>query len=393
MKERCSVQTPPLNARLTIGRVPRVLALVAFLIGTIVSSLTLAPARPAEAAYSVGTIVRTTTNLNLRSGPGTGYGVVLVMSSGSSFKITGSYNKGFYPGRYNGTKGWASADFLTTGGGSSSGSTSGSGSTPTSSDTGTATVTTSLNLRSGPSTGDGVIAVMPAGSTVTLTGQASNGFVSVTYQGMSGWAYQSYLGSGGSSGSGSNSGSGSTPSETGTAYTTTAVNLRSGASTSNSVITVVPSGAAVTLTGQSSNGFVSVSYNGSNGWLYASYVSSSNPGSGSGNGSGSGAGSGSGSGPGSDGVWSEQEIINLIYEAAAYYGQSGDDMLRVARCESLLNPSLIHPAYNASGLFQFLPSTWATTPYADQYILDPVANAYAAAWMWSVGRRNEWVCQ
>jgi hypothetical protein len=155
----------------------------------------------------------------------------------------------------------------------------------------------------------------------------------------------------------------------------------------------VPSGAAVTLNGQTSNGFVSVSYGGNNGWLYADYVSSSNPGSGSGSGSGSNSGSGSGSGPGSDGVWSEQEIINLIYEAAAYYGQNGDDMLRVARCESLLNPSLIHPAYQASGLFQFLPGTWATTPYASQYILDPVANAYAAAWMWSVGRRGEWVCQ
>src|SRR5690606_15519931 len=98
-------------------------------------------------------------------------------------------------------------------------------------------------------------------------------------------------------------------------------------------------------------------------------------------------------GPGSDGVWSEGEIIDLIYEAAAYYGQPADDMLRVARCESLLNPSLIHPAYQASGLFQFLPGTWATTPYASFYILDPVANAYAAAWMWSVGRRGEWVCQ
>ena len=38
MKERGDVQTPPLNARAGIGRVPRVLALVAFLVGTVVSS-------------------------------------------------------------------------------------------------------------------------------------------------------------------------------------------------------------------------------------------------------------------------------------------------------------------------------------------------------------------
>jgi hypothetical protein len=40
-----------------------------------------------------------------------------------------------------------------------------------------------------------------------------------------------------------------------------------------------------------------------------------------------------------------------------------------------------------------MPGTWATTPYADQDIFDATANANAAAWMWSVGRRNEWTCQ
>ena len=82
-----------------------------------------------------------------------------------------------------------------------------------------------------------------------------------------------------------------------------------------------------------------------------------------------------------------------LNEAAAYYGQNGDAMLRVARCESNLDPYNVTPPYEASGLFQFLPGTWATTPYADENIFDPEINAYAAAWMWSVGRRNEWVCQ
>ena len=53
----------------------------------------------------------------------------------------------------------------------------------------------------------------------------------------------------------------------------------------------------------------------------------------------------------------------------------------------------VNPYSNASGLFQFLPGTWKTTPFADQDIFDPTANAEAAAWMWSVGRRNEWTCQ
>ena len=75
------------------------------------------------------------------------------------------------------------------------------------------------------------------------------------------------------------------------------------------------------------------------------------------------------------------------------HSHSRDDMLRVATCESGLDPSNYTPPYGASGLFQFLPGTWATTPYAGYDIFDPWANANAAGWMWSVGRRGEWVCQ
>jgi len=92
-------------------------------------------------------------------------------------------------------------------------------------------------------------------------------------------------------------------------------------------------------------------------------------------------------------TYTRDEIIAIIYAAADAYGQSRVDMLRVATCESNLDPYNVTPPYSASGLFQFLPGTWATTPYKDQSIFDPVANANAAAWMWSVGRRNEWVCK
>ncbi len=87
------------------------------------------------------------------------------------------------------------------------------------------------------------------------------------------------------------------------------------------------------------------------------------------------------------------DITAIITAAAQRYGQSPAAMIAVAQCESSLNPNAYNGQYGASGLFQFLPSTWATTPYASSNIFDPYANANAAAWMWSVGRRNEWVCQ
>jgi hypothetical protein len=149
------------------------------------------------------------------------------------------------------------------------------------------------------------------------------------------------------------------------------------------VLLVIPAGAAVELTGDQQNGFLGVIYNGQRGWAYGDYLQTV---SGSNDGGSSGV-------DGSDG-WSQDEIIAIIYAAADRYGQSREDMLRVARCESGLNPRAVGAApYYATGLFQFLRSTWASTPYANEDIFDPVANANAAGWMWSVGRRNEWVCQ
>jgi hypothetical protein len=91
--------------------------------------------------------------------------------------------------------------------------------------------------------------------------------------------------------------------------------------------------------------------------------------------------------------YSEQQIIDIIYEAAANYGQSGDDMLRVARCESGLNPNAVGGGGAYHGLFQFVPSTFAGTPYGQYDIYDPWANANAAGWMWSEGKKSNWVCQ
>lgn len=282
---------------------------------------------------SSGTNATVTTDLNLRSGPSTNDTVLTVMPGGSRVTVTGAAQDGFYPVTYNGTSGWASGDYLSldsgapssgsSGDGSSSGGSSSSGSSgsgsPSGAATGTATTTSALNLRSGPGTSYDVLEVMPAGASVTLTGQSQDDYLSVSYQGTSGWAAAAYLdtsgssgsGTGASSGSGSDSGSGTgsgTDSGTGaatgsgqTATVTSSLNLRSGPGTNYDVIDVMPAGATVTLTGQSQNDYLSVSYQGTNGWAAAAYLDTSgSAGSGSGSGSGStssgDAGSGSGTG-------------------------------------------------------------------------------------------------
>ena len=90
---------------------------------------------------------------------------------------------------------------------------------------------------------------------------------------------------------------------------------------------------------------------------------------------------------------SEQEIHNFIAKAAKKYGQSENAMVRVARCESVLDPCAVNRSGPYYGLFQYLKSTWKTTPYGDRDIFDPEAQSLATGWMWKQGRKNEWACQ
>jgi hypothetical protein len=90
---------------------------------------------------------------------------------------------------------------------------------------------------------------------------------------------------------------------------------------------------------------------------------------------------------------SEQQILAYISQAARKYGQPERDMVRVARCESTLNPCAVNHSGPYYGLFQYLKSTWRSTPYGNRDIFDPEAQALATGWMWKQGRRNEWVCQ
>ena len=56
------------------------------------------------------------------------------------------------------------------------------------------------------------------------------------------------------------------------------LNLRSGPSTSNSVLLVMPDGAEVGVTGSVQNGFLPVRYNGTDGWAFAQFLSDTEPG-------------------------------------------------------------------------------------------------------------------
>jgi hypothetical protein len=88
-----------------------------------------------SASYPIGTTLATTANLNFRTGPSTGYRIILVMPNGSR-AVTTDYTtprNGFYKIRYGGYEGWSYGGYLRVvslpgGGGGTSGGSTGSSS-------------------------------------------------------------------------------------------------------------------------------------------------------------------------------------------------------------------------------------------------------------------------
>jgi Transglycosylase SLT domain len=87
-------------------------------------------------------------------------------------------------------------------------------------------------------------------------------------------------------------------------------------------------------------------------------------------------------------------IQQIILDAFAPLGPGAQQWaLRVAKCESGYNPNAVNRSSGASGLFQFLPSTWASLPQHNQSVFNPVANAQAAAVLYQRSGPNQWSCK
>jgi hypothetical protein len=87
-------------------------------------------------------------------------------------------------------------------------------------------------------------------------------------------------------------------------------------------------------------------------------------------------------------------IAKIIYDAFSPLGSRAVQWaINVAYCESRYHPNSVNTDSGASGLFQFMPSTWSGTPWANQSPFDPVANANAAAWLYNRYGPGRWTCQ
>jgi uncharacterized protein YraI len=224
------------------------------------------PNPPSQPAPPTAGTATTTDSLNLRAGAGTNFTVVTVMPRGARVTLSGKTANGFYELTWSGNTGWASGDYLQFASTPPSNPAPQPSPTPPTapppaSPSGTAVTKDSLNLRTGPGTTYGVVTVMPAQSRVALTGRSQNNFLELSFNGQKGWAHRDYLAV-----------DGTTPAPQTSATAIDRLNLRSGPATSYPVLTVIPTGGTVKLTGQTNNGFHSVSFNGYTGWAFSSVL-------------------------------------------------------------------------------------------------------------------------
>ena len=151
-------------------------------------------------------------------------------------------------------------------GGSTGGNT---GSSTGSIGTGVVDIKGGLNIRSSASWSASVLKTIADGTTVTVN-EESNGWYKITAEGVTGWVAKDYIKIVSSSSSGGSS-NGAATLGVGT-VTASSLNVRSGASTSASIIGSLTKGTTVTLL-EKSGDWYKIKYGSTTGWVSASYIS------------------------------------------------------------------------------------------------------------------------
>jgi uncharacterized protein YgiM (DUF1202 family) len=288
---------------LRVGAAALVLALVAV-------SLT-HPGTAFAANFSPGEVLQVDTpSLNVRSAPGTGSGVVTVLSGGTKVTIVeGPVAKNGYNWyKIASPSGWLIGEGLApvgngNPGGNPGGNPSGSGYAP---GTNVVVSTDALNLRSKASLTGSVLTVLPNGTAAVVVSGTLSGdgysWYEIKAWGQTGFAVADFLSPAGSDGNGGGGGGSQVPPSSKATVATNALNVRATAGTGAAVVTVLPWGTSVSVhSGPVSSGGYSwyeISSAAGSGWAAGEFLSFG----------GNGGGNSGGIGPGSTVVVSDGPV-------------------------------------------------------------------------------------
>ena len=221
-----------------------------------------------------GQVVNVHSSLNVRSGASTSSSVIGSLSNGSKVIIVGESGS-WYKINYGNTTGYVSKDYVQASGEQNSSSESSSQGTTSGKSGQVVNVHSSLNVRSGASTSSSVIGSLSNGSKVTIVGE-SGSWYKINYGNTTGYVSKDYIQSSGESNNSSNSGNSSSETASNkSGYVVnvhSSLNVRSGASTSSSVIGSLSNGSKVTIVGESGSWY-KINYGNTTGYVSKEYVS------------------------------------------------------------------------------------------------------------------------
>lgn len=217
--------------------------------------------------------------VNIRSGAGTNYSVLAVASQDESISILGEETDGsgelWYKINYNGTVGYMHSEYVTGESGGNTNTGNGSASYPEKDGTVNAS---SVNVRSGAGTNNGVVATLTVNTPIKVVGEATDGsgakWYAIKYDGGEGYMHSDYVTIGESGGN--NNGGGTTTEPRNGTVNADYVNVRTGAGTEHSRVTSLNNGTAVTITGEEKDGsgatWYKISYAGGEGYMISDYI-------------------------------------------------------------------------------------------------------------------------
>ena len=220
--------------------------------------------------------------LNVRSGAGTSYSVIGSLKNGATVEIVETSGS-WYKIKYGSGYGYVSKDYVTVSsssnnsssnsGSSNSGSSNNTITTPSTSTTGTIKVNDTLNVRSGAGTSYSVIGSLKNGATVEIV-ETSGSWYKIKYGSGYGYVSKDYVTVSSSNNNSSSNNTTTTPSTsttTGIIKVNNALNVRSGAGTSYSVIGSLKNGATVEIV-ETSGSWYKIKYGSGYGYVSKDYV-------------------------------------------------------------------------------------------------------------------------
>ena len=218
-------------------------------------------AAASTAPTATGT-ARTTAAVNVRSGPGTTYGVVATVAKGTALPTTGQKTSSWTQVVHAGVARWIASSYLT------------AGPVATAPAAGQVRTTADLSLRTGGTEADASTGVLPANSIVDTTGRTTADYTEISHQGALRWIATRYT----TSLTAATPLVSSLPKAVGTRYVTvTSLNLRATSATDGRIVATVSRGTALAITGVTAGDRSQVIWQGVARWAYTSYLASTAP--------------------------------------------------------------------------------------------------------------------